>query len=332
MIVQIDPDEQKSTSLFPSGFSSPDISILKCRGLEKLTGADFVISSLPVKVQAATLDWHLEDGTIFVQRKSGYDFLSFDSLKKAISRVQKHDIPPWQFVFLLIGNYQEAKDGRLFVGKSQPHGQTTYKTYIKLKAKLRTRGASLDWIETEQQLEKWIIAQFETIDEAKLNKKVEIFSKSEKPKEERDHIFQDAIEIGEGDWRYLFLAGVPGVGIKTVNSIREYCLQAWGMSCGYYALKATTEVGKEGKAVHKIGGWGPKSLKKLRGVIGLPDGFNLFVSDMEQDKDPGEEFTRGVYAALNSIQKAATDGKGRKGKDILENVRKAANEFFRLEE
>lgn len=327
MIVQIDPDETKRTSLFPT----LSLSTLECPGLEKLTGADFAISSLPVKVQAGTLDWHLKDGTIFVQRKSGYDFLSFDSLKHAVGRVQKCNIPPWQFVFLLIGNYQENKDGHLFVGKKQPYGQTTFRTYIKLKAKLRTRGVSVDWIENEKQLEMWIDAQFETVLDAKRDGKIEIFSKPGKPKEERGHIFQDAIEIAEDDPRYLFLAGLPGVGIKTINSVRDYCLETWGMFCGYYMIKATTEVDKKGKPIHKIGGWGPKSLKKLRQVIGLPEGFNLFVSDMDQESDSGEQFTRGVYAALNSIQKAATDGSGRKGKDILKNVRVAADEFFRLE-
>lgn len=327
MIVQIDPDETKRTSLFPN----LSLNTLECSGLEKLTGADFVISSLPVKVQAGTLNWHLKDGTIFVQRKSGYDFLSFDSLKHAISRVQKCNIPPWQFIFLLIGNYQEAKDGQLFVNKRQPYGQTTYKTYIKLKAKLRTRGASVDWIESESQIEQWIEAQFDTIQDAKRDGKIETFSKSSKPKEERDHIFQDAVEISEDDPRHLLLAGLPGVGIKTVNNIREYCLEMWGMFCGYYMFKATTEIDKKGKVVHKIGGWGPKSFSKLREIIGLPEGFNLFVSDMDQKDDLGEQFTRGVYAALDSIQKAAIDGQGRKGKDILKNVRIAADEFFRLE-
>jgi hypothetical protein len=263
MPIFIDPDELKSSSLLPSIPDSID-----CPGLETLTGADFCISQLPIS-PVDDLEMNIEERSIFVQRKSGYDILSFDNLKSSISRMKKCGIPHGQCCLLFIGQDWEDDDGLLRMTNYKPYGETTYKTFIKLKAKWRGREGFVDWINKPEQLQEWIEAQLEFIKECESQPSKEFYPQQQVPYLEPDDIWQEIVEVPKDDWRYFLCAGLDGFGPITAKNLQEYIQneQPHLWSSGYHALRLLSEEDEKGKPVHDIKGWGNKSRLKLRNLL-----------------------------------------------------------------
>jgi len=322
MTIFVDPDELKSSSLFPQLDT-----IKECPGLEALTGADFAISRLPILIKESTLQLHIERRTLFVQRKSGYDILSFDNLKHAIARMKACSIPQQQSILLFIGKDWQDDNGLLRVEGSKPYGDTTYETFIKLKAKWRFRGGVVDWINNPEQLQLWIEAQENALLDVESEGKREIYPDRQLPELEPDDIWQPVEEIDRGDIRYLMCAGLYGFGPKLANSVLDYANENGLSSLGIYYFKLLTDENEKGKAVYNVKGWGNKSRGNLRQMLALPKGVNIGFEHL--DSDEGKQWCKGWIAALESFRQMIDNG--HKPVDAWQGLMKQCNELVNLE-
>lgn len=323
MPIFIDPDELKNTSLISDAI--PDT--IPCPGLESLTGADFAISRIPLPLQESTLSIHIKKRTLFVQRKSGYDILSFDNLKRAIARMKAVGIPQQQCLLLLIGRDWQDDNSLLRVEGSKPYGETTYKTFIKLKAKWRFRGGVIDWLNNIEQLSEWIEAQAEALDDVENEGKREIYPDRQLPIFEPDDIFQGVEEIPRDDIRHLMCSGLHGFGPKLANAVLDYSAEEFQSSLGIYYLKLLTDEDVKGKAVHNIKGWGNKSRTNLRNLLALPKGINIGFEHL--DNDEGKQWCKGWLAFGESFKQMIDDGHN--PVQTWQGLMKQCNELINME-
>lgn len=323
MPILIDPDELKTSSKFPA------IETIANPGLEALTGADFVVSKLPIQVVAETLQHHIDDKSLFVQRKHGYDILSFDGLKSSISRMKQCQIPQQQSILLFIGKdepetIQDIDTDKILVNGQEPYASTTYKTFLKVKALWRYRGGVVDWIPYPEVLEHWIQAQSEALQDIQEQGKREIYN-TQYP-QWNDDIWQEIEEVKKDDWRYTLVAGLDGFGPKLATNLRQYLIDEGYGSTLYTALKVLTDLDESGKPVHSIKGWGKGRRDKLRLMLDLIPGYNLYASDITNFGDSGASHHRGVEAGIDFIEHSITKLK-LPGSKAIENARKMAEAY-----
>lgn len=301
-----------------------NLEAMVCPELEALTGADLAITRLPLSITKDTLKIHIEHRALFSQIKIGYDILNFDGLKSSIARMQVCRIPMPQCVLLFIGRDWQDDNDLLRIENSKPYGDTTYKTFLKLKRKWIARGGVVDWLNNEDQLPMWIEAQLEAIEDVETEGKREIYPHRPVPTFEPDDIWQPVTEVPKDDIRYFLCAGMDGFGAKTGNNVVEYIQDNLSHleGSGFYFLKVLTDEDEKGKAVHNVKGWGDKSREKLRLMLSLPKGFNLDVREMGQVK----QYDEGWYSAMKSLKEMIEDGHS--VKDAFNSLIKQANEFF----
>lgn len=327
-VVFIAPDEKKSSSRFPT----MKIQQVLCPGLEERTGSDFFVSSLPsysspngelIKERVfddQVLRGCLKKGYLFLQRKSGTDFKP-DSLKRAIARAQKCGI---ELGLLQIGTYKEGSHGELLInGKS--FGNMTWDTYQTILAKWQKRGGILlPILERESQLEAWIKVRAKVITETKA---VEMLPKVTKPIE-GDNIL-NVSEIPPDDWRYFLCAGLRSLGIIRVNHIRDYCLRRFKWATLHHALMVMSQANEDGSPAHpNIPKWGRKSFDDFRNLLGLAEGYNLFISDMSEDSDPIALFIKGVQMTTEIVRAKHGENPKKDGLEILEIADREIIEFL----
>jgi hypothetical protein len=320
----IDPDELKSSSKFPIS-----IAAIENAGLEAFTGADFAISQLPIRVVKETLQMHIDNKSLFVQRKHGYDMLSFDNLKSSIARMKQCDIPQQQCILLFIGKdepqtMQDINTDKIMINGQEPYGDTTYKTFLKVKALWRYRGGVVDWLPYPEALGHWIEAQTEALEKIQDEGKREIYN-TQMPIW-NDDIWQEIEEVKKDDWRYTLVAGLDGFGPKLATNVRQYLVDEGYGSTLYTALKVLTDLDEKGKPVHNIKGWGKKSREKLRLMLDLIPGYNLYASDINDFGDSGASHMRGVEAGISFIEHGIIKLK-LPGSKAIENAQKMAEAY-----
>jgi hypothetical protein len=316
-----------TTFINPDRTQLPDLpDSITCPGLEALTGADICLSHLDISPVKA-LPVHIANRSLFVQVKNGYDILSFDNLKHAIARMQKCKIPQQQCILLFIGKDWQDDNDLLRIENSKPYGNTTYKTFIKLKAKWRFRGGVIDWLNDSEQLPMWTEAQLEAIQDIKNEGAREIYPARPVPQFEPDDIWQPITELDKNDIRYFLCAGMDGFGAKTANNTLEYIQENISHldGMGFYYLKILTDEDEKGKPIHKVKGFGNKSRERLRGMLSLPKGFNLTIE--ETGLSELGRYADGWYGALRSFKELVENGHN--VKDSFNSLMKQANEFYR---
>lgn len=315
----IDSDELKETSRLP------DLGqYTECSNLEALTGADFAITFLPLPITESTLETHIKSKALFIQRKSAYDILSFDGLKTSIARMKESGIPQQQCILLFIGRDWQDDSGLLRVENFKPFGDVTYQTFMKLKAKWRARGGVVDWLNNESQLADWIQAQADVI--SNLKSIIEIYPTSQKVYEETESVWETATEIPKDDMRYFLVAGLHGFGPKLAANVLETIQeqQPHLSAYGIYFLKALTDETETGKSKYNIRGWGEKSRKSLRKILGLPTGWNLTVKEIVTDE---ASLAHGWYGALRAFKQLLTENMN--PKEAWECLMRQADEFYK---
>jgi hypothetical protein len=289
MFIFVDPSELRQNSLFPNR-----IDTIPCPSLEAVTGADFVISRIPVS-PVTTLSLHIKSKSLFCQRKSGYDAIGdFNQIWLEIGRMKQ--IPMQQCFILPIGKFYGDAEGLLRIEGKKPlknAERITYLTYLKNEAEWGYSGVQVRRLNNEDELELFIEAQFDELQRIENRQgKKEIFTKgiSTFP---ADDPFQEVSKID--DWRTPFLTGFPGIGIKTLENIAEYLKDDFVSFVR--AIQVIVNTDSESKPLHKILGIGDKTRQEVKRLLGLKDNHNILV----RDNDPLTDFQAGWNSALDGF-------------------------------
>ncbi len=332
--IYFDPDEQHR-------FTSIDAE--PCLGLEALTGADFLIADLPIE-PVENLAWHLENRSIPVNLKVGYDALNnSDQRHKFAARVQRLG---FKVAFLLgVGSYRN-KDGFLQVSGYKSNDNVSYAAFQQMKLNEVARGVTWDSIETLDDLPNWIHSAAKMME---LPGKNVVFSKAQYPLHEwyDDTVsdpWQSMEEVSPESVQHILACGLPGFGPKRANAVIEYLTRNKYPVCLYTALAVLCQIDEKGKRVHKIPSIGAEYWKRSRDwvfrcqtVDGKEDdnkvvgSLNLCLHSTEDQ----QEFWRGAKSALNQFHGffQAELAHGRQGKEAynlaMDNTRRFTDEFYR---
>lgn len=331
--ILIDPDELKEGSLLPLLPNS-----FPCAGLEALTGADFAIKELPLPIEENTLQAHIAAGTIFVQRKSGYDFVGdFEQAFREIARMQACNIPMQQAFILAIGQFYPDDNGLLRIKGKKPlknNKRLTYNTFLALEAEYRFCGVQVVRLNDESEIQTWIEAitrERQTIrDRGNLK---ELYASPKVKLEEisiGSNIFQGVIEVKPHDIRYFFNSGLKNFGQVVANSLMRYAAEKGVASYGFHAIKLLTDEDDQGKAIHKIPNWGKVSRKKFRDILYLEKGSNLTVKDISRSEN--EAYNKGWRMFSTIFTKRLEEAKEEKRtvadlEKLLDDMRNEIFEF-----
>ncbi len=252
--IYYDPDESHR---FTSIEAEP------CPGLEALTGADFLISDLPIE-PVENIQWHLDNRSVPVNLKVGYDALNnSDQRHKFAARVQKLG---FKVAFLLgVGSYRN-KDGFLQVSGYRSNDKVVYQAFQQMKLNEVARGVMWDSIETLEDLPSWIKAAAKMLE---LPGKNVVFSKAQYPLHEwyDDKVsdpWQSMEEVSPESVQHILACGLPGFGPKRANSVVDYLTRNSYPVCLYTALAVLCQIDEKGKRVHKIPSIGAEYWKRAR--------------------------------------------------------------------
>lgn len=331
----IDPDELQQGRKFPD-----NLPCFPCTGLESRTGADFIVSKLPVD----DIDWHIKNRSLFVQRKTGYDIFSFDQTRSEIARMKACGIPMQQAFLLFIGRCYPDESGAAIVNQTLQHTdrKISYKTFEEIQALCEGRGVKFRQIPSDNELPVWVDAQFSAIEKMADEGCKEFYTKEKNYWNDPDDIWQELVEVPKDDWRYTLVAGLEGFGPKLALSVHEYLCQNPSLYPTLFnALLVLTQLDDKGKQVHDVKGWGVKSCYKLRSQLGLLNSFdlpkeqrpkepfvqNLFAAFTTDQDDPSVAFWRGANAAIDTVADVAKAGVTN-GKQLIEVSRKCVNQFI----
>ncbi len=332
--IYFDPDESHR---FASMEAEPS------PGLEALTGSDFLISDLPIE-PVENIQWHLDNRSIPVNLKVGYDALNnSDQRHKFAARVQALG---FKISFLLgVGNYRN-KDDFLQVSGYRSNDKVPYAAFQQMKLNEVARGVTWDSIETLEDLSGWIKSVSKMME---LPDKNVIFSKSQYPLYEwyDDKVsdpWQSMEEVSPESVQHILACGLPGFGPKRANAVVEYLTRNSYPVCLYTALAILCQIDEKGKRVHKIPSIGAEYWKRSRDwvfrcqtVDGKEDdnkvlgSLNLCLHSTEDQ----QEFHRGADSGLNTFHKffEAELKAGKNGQlaynTAMQLSRKFVNDFYR---
>lgn len=323
MTVFIDPDELSSSSKFPTS-----ISTIPCLGLEARTGADFVICTLPIN-PLDNMQWHLDNDSSFVQRKSGNDVINFHNLKRSIARMKALKIPQGRCILLPIGIFGVGLNEKITInGDALPfESNVTYQGLRITWAMWLERGGVVEPpLLDESHIEDWIEAKLRALEKVKEQSSKQIYSE--------ESVFQAIEEIPKDDLRSLLCRGLPNFGPKMAENTVAFLKKSKMPLTLLSAYDVLTSVGSDKRPIHKIPGWGKKSFENLRELFGFCDGANLatsisFQSDVQFSLD---NYHRGWMNAIDQMVDIAKKRK-EKGENItffqmLELAKKHATEFL----
>ncbi len=295
--IYFDPDEQHR---FTSIEAEPS------PGLEGLTGADFLISDLPIE-PVENIQWHIENGSLFVQLKFNYDFVTnHEQRHKFPARVQALKIPHWQCVYLFVGDDRD-KEGYFTIGGKNPLNGISYRTFMKMKAKARLRGCHVEWIRSEAQLEEWIQVQAEALEESH---KDTIFTKPSYVWGDGD-IWQQVEEVNPQSVVHTLACGLWNLGPKRAQSLVDYLIKHSLPVNLFQALYVLSRIDDKNKFVHKIPRIGTDYQKWVRDLMfrdetlvsdedhKLLEGFNICLETTDNEN----EFHRGAMSGRSTVSK-----------------------------
>ncbi len=345
MMIYFDPDEAHRFSAIEAEPSA---------GLEALTGADFLISDLPID-PIENIGWHTDPNnrSVVVNLKIGYDALNnSDQRHKFAARVQRLG---FKVSFLLgVGNYRN-KDGFLQVSGYRSNDKVPYATFQQMKLNEVARGVTWDSIETLEDLPGWIKSVAKMME---LPAKNVVFSKSQYPlyewydDEKISDPWQSMEELDPESVQSIMACGLPGFGPKRIRNVIDYLIQNHYPVCVYTFWAVLTQIDEKGKQVHKIPHIGPELWKRSRDwlyrnqlVDGKDDdnkvlpGYNLLLR--HPDIPDSNEFHCGGLASLDQFtrfmeyeieaEKARVKKVGgtKMVNNALESARKVVNEFYK---
>jgi len=217
-MIYYDPTEDREGSKVPWGVIEISHPL---EGLEKATGADFLISpsslllsSVLTPAGKAKFPLVLESGML-IQRKTGMDLLSsIPHMSNILLRMMETKrevedlgrIPPTCWL-LVVGFYESSIDGYVKLGD----GYQTDLRWISLQGALdawQYRGGMLNisWSHWEEQVVEWMALWDKKLPEIRDNREKVVW-----------HEYQSLVKYS--DPRLSILMGLPGMGISTASTL-----------------------------------------------------------------------------------------------------------------
>ena len=255
--VLIDPTEARAGTRLPANVIEHATVIA---GLEKLTGADLILSPLdrptlkeltqcPASIQA--LKMHCQAGCL-IQRKSGGDFIGSISKLPEI----EYRMSQWGLPYLLVTGELRCSPAQ----KAIINGRKTGYSYWAIHGALdswQLRGGYVTILAKDSLISKWLSDQAQRL--SKSSESVLIW-----PQRARQELTQDQ----NLDQIVMTLMSFPRIGQTTAVALARQCgsLRA--------ALKMLGDPGVL-KRKDRVEGVGPKLIEEFRKVMGLREGESL---------------------------------------------------------
>lgn len=287
MMLFADPDELES--LFP-------LNPIPCPDLEALTGADFLLSSMPI-LPTSNISWHIENNSIFVNIKRGYDLVvNHDSHKNFAARIQKLGIKPGRAVLLGIGDYRD-KEGFLHItGYNKPPSAIPYKVYLQTTVNCLSRG--LIWLTVPSSEH---IGDFIASIDKRPTEGIVVYNKGSYSWE-ADEWWQQVEEPASDDIRKVLSCGLPEFGPKKAQAIHQYLIDNHLPLNLFNALVVLSAVNEKGKRQFEVPMFGVKSHKQLRQILfSLCDDEHSKANNHPNLSLDGGGFQQGARAALEQF-------------------------------
>lgn len=252
MILFSTPDEYESLAKL-----NLPVSVIPCDGLEALTGADWLLSKLPIN-PVSNIPWHISNHSLPVNFKRGYDsVVNFDQRHKFAARIQALG---FEKAFLLgVGTYKNV-NGFLQVSGYRISEKITFEVFQQMKLNEAARGIHWDSVESDVELINWIKCAGKMME---LPDRNEVFTKASYSWTP-DDFWQGVQEIDKESVEHILACGLPGFGPKTVNSLVEF-MRIEGIPVSLFnALLVLSEIDEKGKPVYKIPGVGIETFRRVR--------------------------------------------------------------------
>lgn len=289
-MIIIDNSELTSDSRLPPVPDSSTSDIL-----ERLTGADIMVSKLSMPAGTETLiRRHVDAGAVLINRKSMYDMLhsiASGSINAILARMLAIGARyTWQRVIMstgvyvpdlddddgkvLIGEPRQSKEGNTYIHlRSAPQGLPNYKAYASIRRRIAMRGGYYLPLVCDDEIPGELLAWERDLKELSETKEVwpSVAKMYDPPA--CDDPLQTPVEVK--GWRAI-LAAFPGLGPSKVNALRTAML-THGMTQDTLFQALYWASAQDRYGMPKIAGWGPSTIQSVRDALGLRDGVDLAV-------------------------------------------------------
>lgn len=267
-MIFVDSSEIRSTSKMP--YIDDAVEVI---GLEELTGADFMVSSLKMPATTKTLIYkHIEAGAYLVQRKHGHDLISSigERLNNSLAKMRSTGAKQSQCVLLFIGVLSANEYGEAVINRRKSNRK--FWTVMGAINKWNDRGGVVDRLSKVSYIEPWCYMKERHLEEYAKNPVKEVW-KSHLPIHEKEEMFQTLQIVN--DFRNT-LVTLPGIGPKTANILWEEF-----EGNGAEIISWLTSTSKEKK---KIYGVGDKTVENIREWMKLQKRNWLNLDILEKEK------------------------------------------------
>lgn len=284
-MIFIDQSELASDSRLPSIPNAKASDIL-----ERLTGADIMVSPLSMPVTKKLLPRHIDAGAVLINRKSFADMLSSiasGSINAILARMIAAGARwTWQRVIMSTGMFApDLETGKALIGEPRqnrrrggtyihlrgvPVGLPNYKAFATIRRRIALRGGYYLPLTCDDEIPGELAAWEKDLRE--LGKVKEIWPNVPKLHDPpaQDDPLQELVEVK--DWRRI-LAQFKGVGPVRATSLRDDMLKTGADDTFINALRWATW-SKWGE-LPKIKHWGKKTFQSVRDEAGVADGFDI---------------------------------------------------------
>lgn len=255
MPIYHDPTEKRKGTAIEDEFFQVAVPL---KGLERMTGADFLITPLnsPLKEltdrpsRIAMLKAHCEAGML-VQRKTGSDLLnSIVELPEFEARMQVWSPDPW----LLVTDVHRGRTGGVST-KGRHKSKWTWNNVRGALDAWQDRGGCVAVLERGETITEWCVLRERRTKKWKEDKEV-----AHVPKDGRQRL----VMLDES-WYSTLRAWPKGIGRQMLAALARYISEMWERPptlANAIALAASTEV-------TQIPGWGKGSRDKVREWYGV---------------------------------------------------------------
>jgi len=211
-MIFIDPTETTTQSKLPEAVVRAGVVL---SGLERMTGADFLISPLssptlkkasPAPIHKIALQKHTQTG-LLVQRKDGNDLLSsINKLTSILARMLEWAglLPPW---LLVVGEFEKSKQGKVIAnGRAS---KWNWSSYVGALDSWQLKGGGLTILPRESDVPGWV----NDWHNSRLSKTID----------DPDRLVNKSpVSVTLSDEWWSFLAVLPGIGPKKARVLADW--------------------------------------------------------------------------------------------------------------